>query len=57
MSKDTYKTCWECGKELERCRIASIRPNGDIEWVCRRCWKELRYDDHMYEHRKGINDA
>ena len=46
------KVCTACGKLMERCRAATQRADGEIEWVCRRCWRELEYDKYMYEHRK-----
>lgn len=53
MTPKKWETCWECKKEMERCRAVTVNEFGRIEYVCRRCWKELDYDKHLYEHRQG----
>ena len=46
----TWKVCAECHRPAKRCRAASVQPNGEIEWICVRCWKELDYDHFLYEY-------
>jgi hypothetical protein len=46
------ETCWECGRENQRCNAATSDKDGKVMWVCRRCWHDLGYDDYQYEHRE-----
>lgn len=57
MSKKLSKVCTECNKKLERCRAAFVDENGEIQWVCRRCWQTLDYDKYMYEHRIELSKS
>lgn len=45
------KLCSECGKLRERCRAAVADAEGEIMWVCRACWRDLDYDQYLYQHR------
>lgn len=57
MKKREKRKCSECGKERERCRIASIKViDGidEVEWVCRKCWDEFEYDRFMYLHKEDL---
>lgn len=57
MNAKGFKLCWECGKKRERCRAAMVHDGGVIEWVCRRCWRELNYDQYLYEYRTATREA
>lgn len=51
-----YHKCAECGKKMQRCRAASVIQVDDrpeIQWVCRRCWEALNYDNYMYDKQYG----
>ena len=45
--KNYWHTCWSCDREMERCRVVSVRDGGEIEWCCRRCWRELDMDHYV----------
>lgn len=44
--------CWECGRERQRCKVATVTENGEIVYVCPECWRELKYDTYLYEHNQ-----
>lgn len=46
-----WNQCSECGRKMQRCLIASVNPDGSKVYVCRPCWKDLKLEDYMYEHR------
>lgn len=52
MSKksEKWEVCWNCQRERQRCRAVTVNANGDIEWYCRECWRNLNMDEFMYEH-------
>lgn len=52
MSQKKREVCWECGKERERCKAATVNRHGDVEWICPQCWREWDYDRYLYEHKQ-----
>lgn len=46
--KKGYHICYECEREMERCKPAiSLEDGSEIVWVCRQCWKKYDYDAFM----------
>ena len=59
MNAKGWEVCWNCGKQKERCRAASVREVDDrpeIEWICRQCWRDLDYDKYLYEYKQERGD-
>lgn len=56
MGRTSWQTCSQCDRKMERCRAASVDENGVVEWVCRQCWKDLNYDQYLYEHKVKDED-
>ena len=46
-----WEQCWECGRDMQRCRPVYTQQNGEVAWVCRQCWRDLDFDGYLYEHR------
>ena len=44
--------CWSCNKLRERCKAVQTSPNGEVEYCCPRCWRELDMDRYLYKHKK-----
>jgi len=35
-----------------RCKVASVDAEGELVFVCPKCWREFSYDDYLYKHRE-----
>lgn len=46
------EVCYECGKDRDRCKVAYVVEGNEV-WVCPQCWRDLHYDDYLYEHRQA----
>jgi hypothetical protein len=51
MSNKKKTVCYECDRERERCRAATVDADGNVVWICPTCWRDLDYDRYLYEHR------
>lgn len=41
------KVCSECLKLRERCRVVSVKDDGELVYICPQCYKNLDYDKYL----------
>ena len=51
MANKKTAICYECDRERNRCKAASVDEEGNVVWVCPACWREFDYDRYLYEHK------
>ena len=56
MNAKGKRVCWECGRERDRCRAITVHKEGEIEWVCPQCFRNLEYDKYLYEYKQNCKE-